>query len=106
MNYERNNGWHKTTQRTLSSKDPYKLTKKDFDKLAGDGSGTGYVLLFLFCVWAIVEIISWVRVQLQPIFNFFNTHNIADIIIVLTVCAVGSWIFLKIIIRFWNKWFN
>ena len=103
---ERNNGWHKTTQRTLSSKDPYKPTKKDFDKLAGDGSGTGYVLLFFFCVWAIVEIIGWVRRQLQPIFNFFNTHNIADIIIVLTVCAVGSWIFLKIIIRFWNKWFN
>ena len=28
---ERANGWHKTTQRTLSSKDPYKLTKRDLN---------------------------------------------------------------------------
>ncbi len=32
-------GWHKTTQRTLSSKDPYKITKRSLDKLTNGGNG-------------------------------------------------------------------
>lgn len=106
---ERANGWHKTTQRTLSSKDPYKLTKRDWNKLSDardDGSGTGIVILVLFCIWAAIEIVSWVRRQIQPILDFFNTNNVTDIVTVLIICAIGSWIFLTMIAKLWNKWFK
>lgn len=97
---ERANGWHKTTQRTLSSKDPYKLTKRDLNKLSsGDGSGTGYVILFLFAIWAFVEMLTWVRRQLQPVFDFFNTHNVFDVVVVTTICIVCLWGFYKILRR-------
>ena len=102
------NGWYKTTQKSLNPRKPkgIKKAKSNFNGLAGDGSGTGYVLLFFFCIWAIVETINWVRIQLQPIFNFFNTHNIIDIITVLTICVIGSWVFLKMIFKLWNRWFK
>lgn len=31
-------GWFKTTQKTLSSKDPYKITQRDLNKMASGGS--------------------------------------------------------------------
>lgn len=97
---ERANGWHKTTQKTLSSKDPYKLSKRDYDKLSsGDGTGTGVALVVMFGIWGLVELLGWLKGKLQPIIVFFETHNVADIITVLVICAIGTWLFLKLLLR-------
>lgn len=38
-------GWYKTTQKTLSSKDPYKLTQRDLNKIiSGKGSSGGSLI--------------------------------------------------------------
>lgn len=57
-------GWYKTTQKTLSSKNPYKITKRDLNKLSSGGSSLLGDLFGL--VGNIVDIFKNKDIEHQP----------------------------------------
>lgn len=109
-------GYYKTTQKSLnptrsrglkrsSSGDPFKLTKRDFDKLAGerDGSGTIYIIVFFFGLWAFAQFLLWVQNLLMPIFNYIGTSNTFNIVTTLIVCVASILFMIRFTVNLYKK---
>lgn len=98
-------GWFKTTQKTISSKDPYKLTQRDLNKIlngrgtSGDSSGSGFGILVIVGLMAIVWIIEFLIDLYHQVVAFIDKYNVIDFITVITICCVLTYIFFKLITK-------
>ena len=98
-------GWYKTTQKTLSSKDPYKLTQRDLNKIlnrkgtSGDSSGSGFSILLILALMAIVWILEFLIDLYHQVVAFIDKYNIIDFITVISICACITYLIFKLIVK-------
>lgn len=85
-------GWFKIEQQTLGSP-----SKTKFNHASGSGSGA--IVLVALALWLLAEVLNWLKVKFQPIVDFIETHSVADVITVVVICCVGTWLFFKLLLR-------
>lgn len=86
-------GWFKIEQQTLNKSPRIKKYKN------GDSEGLGIGLLFLIGLWGIVELFNWLSTTLKPVTAFLGKYSISELLTVVGICVVGTWLFVKLAIR-------
>lgn len=98
-------GWFKTTQKTLSSKDPYKLTQRDFNKIlngkgtSSDSAGAGFGILVVVGIIGLVWILELLVDLYNQVVAFIGKYSIVDFITVISICCILTYMFLKLIAK-------
>ncbi len=86
-------GWFKVEQQTLNKK-----PRPSYKSSSADGGSVAIVLLMML-LWGVVELFSWIHDKLKPIIDFFERHDVVDIVTVICICIIGTWLFVKLLLR-------